>query len=606
MATPPSDAEVPCAAALPPGRLGRRLFLYFAATLLALAVGVAMATIVPLLGRLTRSEQAGLAHVAETKALAIGEWYRRAEDLARQITSRTQIRDVLEDVYAGRVSREHFAAYAGPRLADAMKRSADVVGITRLSRDGEPVVSCGEAIPENAWRIPPEGSGKVLVSAPVMLSGKLCIVVGAPVTGRDGSRVATDLVAVDTAQLAGKILQPPGEDPAARLALALREKDAVRTFLVEPKPLPQALAPAMDKGLGQALAGRAGILAATDTVIAYTPVADTGWGLALSADSRLLYAPVRTELAAMLASTAGVYALCLLGFGVLLRPLTGRILLEARELSAMVADRTRRLTGELAARKEAEKALQEARDGLERRVAERTRRLAEANAELLALHERLEGEVEERKALSRELINLLEGVRLDISRDLHDHTGQLLTTLRLTLNAAARDLPGDAEACRDQLVAAGQKVDQVQTEIKALARGLRPDTLDYFGLVPSLAALIDEQQAASELAFHFFHNEIPADFDRDKALALYRIAQEALSNTIRHAKAANVHLSLVRREDRITLSVEDDGAGFDPAARPATSLGLTLMRERMVQLGGTLLVESAPGEGTHIVAEVAL
>jgi signal transduction histidine kinase len=214
--------------------------------------------------------------------------------------------------------------------------------------------------------------------------------------------------------------------------------------------------------------------------------------------------------------------------------------------------------------------------------------------------------VEERKALSRELINLLEGVRLDISRDLHDHTGQLLTTLRLSLNAAQRDLPPGGEGCRMQLAAASEKVDQVLGEIKAMARGLRPDTLDYFGLVPSLAALIDEQRAASGLDFHFFHNEIPAGFDREKALALYRIAQEALSNTIRHAHAANVHVSLVRREGRITLSVEDDGAGFEPAARSVTSLGLTLMRERMLQLGGTLAVESAPGRGTHVAAEVAL
>ena len=593
-------------AALSPGRLGRRLFLYFAATLLALAVGVALATIIPLRERLARSEQAGLAHVAETKALAVGEWFRHAEDLARQITSRTQIRNVLEEVYAGRISREEFAAYARPRLLDAMKRSGDVVGITRLSRDGEPVASSGEPIPPSAWRMPPVGGGKVLVSPPVRLAGRLCVVVAAPVNGRDGRRLATDLVAVDTAQLGEKILRPPGGDATARLALAAREDGAARAFLAEPEPVPAALAPAMDQALSRALDGKAGILSAADTVIAYTPVADTDWGLALTADSRRLYAPVQAELAAMLASTAGVYALCLVGFGILLRPLAGRILLEARELAAVVADKTRQLTEELAAREQAEKALQEARDGLERRVEERTRRLAEANAELLALHERLEGEVEERKALSRELLNLLEGVRLDISRDLHDHTGQLLTTLRLSLNAAQRELPPGGEGCRTQLAAASEKVDQVLGEIKAMARGLRPDTLDYFGLVPSLAALIDEQRAASGLDFHFFHNEIPADFDREKALALYRIAQEALSNTIRHAKAANVHVSLVRRDDRITLSVEDDGAGFTPAAKPVTSLGLTLMRERMLQLGGTLAVESAPGRGTHIAAEVAL
>lgn len=611
MAIAPTDAA-PSGTPLPPGRLGRRLFCYFAATLLALAVGVAMATIIPLLDRLARSEQAGLEHVAATKAQAVGEWFRRAEDLARQITSRSQIRQALEDFNAGRLSRDAFVAFVRPKLLDAMRRSGDVVGITRLSPDDQPLVSCGEAIPKAVWPLPPHeaggagGPGGLRVSPPVKLADRLCIVIGAPIPGRDGGRVGTDLVAVDTAVLADRIIQPPDGGDAASVALAVRENGAVRPFLVAPRPSPAGIALVMRQALAQSLDGRAGIRSDPDTVVAATPVAGTDWGLALSADRRRLYAPVHAELVTMLAYTAGVYVLCLAGFGFLLRPLAGRMLLQAEELGAVVAEKTRQLTTELAARAAAEKALQEARDGLERRVEERTRRLAEANAELLALHERLEGEIEERKTLSRELLNLLEDVRLDISRDLHDHTGQLLTTLRLNLNAALRDLPGDGEACRLQLASATEKVDQVLAEVKTLARGLRPNTLDYFGLVPSLAALIDEQQAASGLAFHFFHNELPADFDRDKALALYRIAQEALSNVTRHARAANVHVNLVRRDNHVTLSVEDDGVGFDRTARPATSLGLTLMRERMVQLGGTLVVESAPGQGTHIMAELGI
>ena len=589
-----------------PGRLRRRLFLYFAASLLVLAVGVGMATIIPLFDRLTRSEEDGLAHLAATRALAVGEWFRRAGDLARQIASRSQIRDALEDVNAGRMDPERYAAYARPRLRDAMNRSADVVGITRLSSAGTPLVSCGEAIPPALWPKDAPVPGTLRVSPPRLLAGKLCVVLAAAVIGRDGGLLGADLVAVDAAVLRDTILRAPDGDAASVLALADKADGGGKPFLVAPPSPPGEATAGLDKGLRLALLGRSGILAAGNAVVAYTPVADTAWGLALAADSRRLYAPVHAELVTMLAYTAGVYVLCLAGFGFLLRPLTGRILLAAEELAAMVADRTRRLTEELAARETAEKALQEAREGLEARVAERTHSLAEANAELLALHERLEGEFEERKALSKELINLLEGVRLDISRDLHDHTGQLLTTLRLTLNAALRDLPGDGEACRQQLDAAAHKVDQVQGEIKALARGLRPNTLDYLGLVPALAALVDEQQAASNLAFHFFHNDVPADADRDKALALYRIAQEALSNTIRHAKAANVHVSLLYREGQLILSIEDDGAGFDTAARKVNSLGLTLMRERMVQLGGTLLVESAPGQGTHIVAEVPL
>jgi signal transduction histidine kinase len=594
------------------GRFSRRLFLYFAVTLLALAVGVGMATIIPLLNRLTRSEEAGLAHVAETQALAVGEWFHRAEDLARQITSRSQIREALEDLNESRITREYFANFARPKLVDAMQRSGDVAGITRLSLSGELLVSCGVPIPEEVWRIPPPDSGQLLVSAPQLLSGRRCIVIGAPILGRGGYRVGTDIVAVDTASLREKIIQPLHTDDSGSLALGCKGNAAARPFLVEPASRADAITPTIRQAMALALAGRTGMLSTPDAVVAYTPIADSGWGLTLSTNSRRLYAPVHAELLTMLAYTAAIYLLCLAGFGVLLRPLAGRMLLRADELAAVVEAKTRQLTTELTARAAAEKALQEARDELELRVNERTHRLAEANAELLALHERLQGEFEERKALSKELINLLEGMRLDLSRDLHDHTGQLLTTLRLHLNAALRAMPADEDGCRAQIESAEEKVNQMQREIKTIARGLRPDTLDYLGLTPSLEALLDEQRASSELNFHFFHNHVPADFDRDKALALYRIAQESISNIIRHAHAANVHVTLVRREQFLTLSVEDDGVGFDMTARaagsqqPAMHLGLTLMRERMVQLGGTLQVESAPGQGAHVVAELEL
>ncbi|EPR44539.1 integral membrane sensor signal transduction histidine kinase [Desulfovibrio sp. X2] len=621
--------SAPSPAALP-GRLRRRLFLYFAAALLALAAGVAAATIIPLLGHLEHAEEAGLSHAAETRALAVGEWYRRAEDLARQITSRSQIRDALADLAAGRTTRERFAAFTRPKLMDAMDQSGEVVGITRLDREGEPLVSCGVDIPRSAWRIPPLGSDEALASPPLRIGNRLCIVVAAPILEREGDgngeRLGTDLVAVDMAVLREKVIRPLGKDDASRLALACLAGERVRVFLPEPDGAAPPPSEVTQRALGLALSGRSGVLSSPGDVAAYTPVAGTNWALAVTADGRRLYAPVRAEIATILGTTAAIYLLCLLGFGILLRPLAGRMLLQADELAAVVEERTHRLKNELAARTAAEKALKQARDELEKRVAERTARLERANAELRALHARLSGEYEERKALSKELINLLEGVRLDVSRDLHDHTGQLLTTLRLHLKSALQAMPapakkdaeeggsapGDGAACRAQLESAAEKVDQVQREIKTIARGLRPDTLDYLGLVPSLEALLDEQRASSGLAVHFFHNDVPARFDRDKELALYRIAQEALSNVVRHARAASVHVNLVLRGKTLSLSVEDDGAGFDMAARAAgpgkapVSLGLTLMRERMVQIGGSLSVESAPGQGTHVVAEVEL
>lgn len=620
MPSTPLPADIVLSAVARPGRYRRRLLLYVATAMLVLATGVAAVTIIPLLERLARSEEAGLQHAAETRALAVGEWYRRAEDLARQIASRSQIREALEMHTAGRMSAASLAAFVQPRLQDAMGQSPDVAGVALLGPAGEPLVASGVAIPRRLWRMPAPDSGRAVVTPPTMLEGRLCIVIIVPILDRTGIRVGADMVAVDTSALRDNVMHPLMGTASSCLALGHAATGGVQFFLEHQqdmsdacdmsRPTPQAQA--VLGALKRALEKQSGIVAVPEAVVAYTPVAGTEWGLLLSADSTSLYAPVKAEMLTMMGYSLAMYVACLLGFGVVLRPLAGRLVLHAGELAAMVEEKTRQLTGELLARETAEQALQQARDELEMRVAERTRKLAEANEALQTLHQRLQSEHEERKVLSRELINLLEGVRLDLSRELHDHTGQQLTTLRLQLNAALNDVPSDNAACRLQLVAAAESVDMVQRELRTIARGLRPDSLDYFGLVPSLETLIDEQRASSSLQFHFFHNEVPARCDRVKALALFRIAQEAISNVIRHAAARTVHVSLVLRDERMVLTIEDDGCGFDTVARAARpdrvleSLGLTLMRERMVQLGGTLVIESAPGQGTHVMAEVAL
>lgn len=590
-------------------RLKRRLFWYSAAALLILAVGVGLATVTPLSARLKQAEEAGLAHIAETRALAVGEWYRRACDLAWQVTSRTRIREELEAYNSGKITLEQIADFTRPKLADAMNLSKEVVGITRLDAQNRPVTSVGLRVPLD---IPPpakRASRSLSLSAPLLLGRTRCIIIAAPILNRQSMRVGTDLVAVDISILLDIVYKTEEIRGGGKVRLGYRTPGGIALFPDPSRPVGRDQLVQGRKGLERALAGQSGIVVSGDSVTAYTPVHGSGWGLIVGADARKLYGPIRARLLSLLGYTAAIYALCLLGLWIFLRPLTGKLLLHASELESEIEAKTTSLKAELAARQSAEQALQEAHQKLEDRVEERTRELAHANRQLRTMHQKLEAEHRQRKALSKELINLLEGVRLDVARELHDHTGQLLTTLRLDLQSALQSMPSASDSCRIQLQNAAEKVNWVQRDIKSISKGLRPDTLEYLGLLPALEALLDEFRNSTGLQIYFFHNEVPKRFDSHKELALYRIAQEALNNVVKHASAKAVHVNLVFRPPSLSLTVEDDGVGFDPMATAEStkvtgSLGLTLMKERMVQLEGDFSLESNPGSGTQILAEI--
>ncbi|WFS63339.1 ATP-binding protein [Pseudodesulfovibrio thermohalotolerans] len=589
-------------------RLKKQLFLYASGALLVLTLGVGLSVVATLFSQLKQAEEAGLAHIAETRALAVGEWCRRAVDLSRQVTSRTRIREELAAYNAGRRSLKELADFTRPKLEDAMNLSEEVVGLTRLDRDGRFVTSVGVAVPE-ALAADLAAPGKdVRFSGPAVLGGAPCLVIAAPIMDRAGRGLGADLVVMNISRLLGIIESGRKVRGAGTIGLGYASGEGA-------KPFPDGAGGTAGGGASQAealrlaVAGKTGILVSGDEVTAYTPVSGCGWGLAVSINERELYNPIRLRLIQLALYSLLIYAVCLIGLWRLLRPLTGRLLLHASELESEVDAKTSTLKSELDARLKAERALEEARRQLEDRVRERTRELALANEELREIHSRLEVEHEQRKILSRDLINLLEEDRREVARELHDHTGQLLTTLRLDLQAALESLASSEGCCRGQLESAADKITLVQRDIKSISKGLRPDTLEYLGLAQAIEALLDEYRASTDLDIHFFHKGVPKRFDSQKELALYRITQEALTNTVKYAGAKQVHISLIDRDGRLNLTIEDDGRGFDPAAvaeaaGASGSLGLTLMKERMVQLEGTFHLESAPGRGTQILAEL--
>jgi len=222
------------------------------------------------------------------------------------------------------------------------------------------------------------------------------------------------------------------------------------------------------------------------------------------------------------------------------------------------------------------------------------------------LYEQLSRDHGQRKVLSKLIIDLLETERNKIAGELHDHIGQTLVSLRMDMELLRDEMGADPSTLQDRMKSAEEKAVQAIQDLRSIASGLMPVMLDTMGLVASLDALCAETEGQKGIKVHFFSSGIPEDLDRATKLALFRIAQEALANVVRHARAMEVHANLLYKRGAITLSVEDDGEGFDVGAQRRSTLGLPLMEERTIHLGGKLSIESTKGRGTYVEAEIPL
>lgn len=234
-----------------------------------------------------------------------------------------------------------------------------------------------------------------------------------------------------------------------------------------------------------------------------------------------------------------------------------------------------------------------------------------AERELKTLNEILKKEQKHRKLLSKRLIDLLERDRHEVAMELHDHIGQLLTTIKMDLEIISSELELVKPQLQYRIRSASKKTAYAIIDLKKIAHGLMPDIIKNLGLIPSLRALINNINANSSFTIHFFTENIQERFDMAKELAIYRIAQEALSNIIKHSQAKQVFINLIKKDQVILFGVEDDGIGFKIDEENHISsgegpLGLHIMRERIVQLGGELTIDSRIGAGTHILVELPL
>jgi signal transduction histidine kinase len=204
----------------------------------------------------------------------------------------------------------------------------------------------------------------------------------------------------------------------------------------------------------------------------------------------------------------------------------------------------------------------------------------------------------------RRVIEAQELERRRLARELHDETGQALTSILLGLKAI-RSAATDEDAARAE-TDVRELVVQALQDVRRLAVELRPSALDDFGLVAALERLAttfaERSGIPAAVESTLSEQRLPPELET----VLYRLVQEALTNVVKHAGAERVSILVTQSDGGVRAVVEDDGQGFSPGEVRVDALGLVGMRERLALLGGTLSVESEPGAGTAVVADIPL
>ncbi len=215
---------------------------------------------------------------------------------------------------------------------------------------------------------------------------------------------------------------------------------------------------------------------------------------------------------------------------------------------------------------------------------------------------------EELKGLTAQLFQSQETERKRIARELHDEAGQALTGINFSLETIEKSLSDQDNPVREMISEIKKQLNRTYQEMRRISYRLHPALLTDLGLEPALDAYLAHISKHCELDIHFRMVGFESRIDPDLETLLYRLSQEALTNTLKHAMAKTFHLSIIRSYPNIIFLAEDDGIGFDASKlnQHQHALGLLSMRERASMVGGKFTLRTAPGSGTRIRIEISL
>jgi signal transduction histidine kinase len=250
--------------------------------------------------------------------------------------------------------------------------------------------------------------------------------------------------------------------------------------------------------------------------------------------------------------------------------------------------------------------LELSREVAQRKTAEAALRTGELRYRQLL--EQSDNQQAQARRLARELLSAQEDERKKISRDLHDVIAQTLTGINLRLTTLKHDAEIDTKRLERNIVLTQKLVERAVNIVHRFARELRPALLDDLGLIPALQALLKDLGAHAGLRTGLEADPGVERLDMAKRTVLFRVAQEAMTNVVRHAKAGQASIRISKQRGGYRMAISDDGCSFTVErallARGGRRLGLLGMRERLAMVGGTFDVVSLAGQGTTVTAVV--
>lgn len=353
-------------------RLKATLLLYATIGILLTGAVVALVSILPLYDLLKSYEDSNLRNAAGIRALAVTQYLAKLEGTALQITSRTRIRDQLEEYNHGQLSLAQLVAFTQPKLEDALHLSADAVGMVRFDHQGQPVVRVGKQIPPGLLTLdqpePPASS----MRGPVQIEGQPYLLVQAPILDREAHRVGTDLVLFQLDNLRTIIADPTGLGRSGETILGgiVESQPTIFFPLRDQSPAgaisAQSLLGNAFSSAGQQQEREIGTLLSTDqkAIVAFTNVAGTDWVLAIKMDRDELYADPNRQVSWVIVTIISLIILGTGGMALLLRPLAGRILIGTDRLEREVQAKTSALEEVESAKRKVDDIIASIADGL--------------------------------------------------------------------------------------------------------------------------------------------------------------------------------------------------------------------------------------------------
>jgi signal transduction histidine kinase len=224
---------------------------------------------------------------------------------------------------------------------------------------------------------------------------------------------------------------------------------------------------------------------------------------------------------------------------------------------------------------------------------------------LTAVADRLQSHRNLLRAFSRRLVEVQEAERRHLARELHDEIGQALTAAKISLQSAMSDTGAALTARLQETISI---LERLLGQVRQISINLRPSMLDDLGLVPALRTLLDQQGSRASVTVRFFEENVPKDLDPKIQTTCFRIAQEAITNAVRHANATQIDVDLRCEKRKLRLLIRDNGIGFDVGSVRAQTAGLGLVgiKERAALVGGRARIVSSSNKGTTIEIHLPL